>query len=333
MAPQRWQLVVNFEEEPFFQISKKIPPFPLNAPFTPEKLLQCHHLALQELHRILVEGEMWGEEESEYSLLDLKRELLWHQAKYCELCLHKCQIDRTTTTRGKCGLDLSSLISFGRLEEEWITEISPCYALYFPGCNFQCLYCNTWETSFYPERGNSLNLPQVVAEIQEAFDQGARSIKFTGGEPLLHLHSILDILKFLEVHIAVVAHTNFFIPESLFPVLVGIFDLLIVDVKFGSDECARSLAGISPYSEWLWNNIRRYPADLYLRHICLPGHINCCTIPILKEISRLPFHPPFQVLLNYVPEYKGKHHSLLNRTLLEEEKEQVREAIKNILGG
>jgi SynChlorMet cassette radical SAM/SPASM protein ScmF len=76
----------------------------------------------------------------------------------------------------------------------------PLQYLYFyitDGCNLRCRHC--WLDPALPSSGKShlLSLKAFQTAIEEALPLGIRSVKLTGGEPLLHPR-ILDFLEFVR---------------------------------------------------------------------------------------------------------------------------------------
>jgi len=60
-----------------------------------------------------------------------------------------------------------------------------------PACNLRCIYCHA-EGEVAPE--SSLNAAEIAAIMQVAHEFEFRSVKFTGGEPLLR-KDVLEIVQ------------------------------------------------------------------------------------------------------------------------------------------
>jgi putative pyruvate formate lyase activating enzyme len=71
-------------------------------------------------------------------------------------------------------------------------------------------------------------------------------------------------------------------------------------------------------------------ADLIIRHVVLPGHIECCTYPVLKWISKNLGNPAVNVSFQYRPEYKAMEDSRINRYVIYEEQNKVVEIAKEV---
>jgi putative pyruvate formate lyase activating enzyme len=269
-------------------------------------------------------------EEPLFSLLDLKREILYHALHRCKLCLHHCEVDRVGTPAGICGLDARLRVSAASAEPEWLEEISPAFTVYFGGCNLRCFYCNTSDISFRPNTGEEMDAASLAMVLRDAYDEGARSVKFTGGEPSLHLLPIADILAHCEWNFPVVLHTNLYVSPSFIPIMEGLFDVVIADLKFGNNGCASEVAAAPRYWEAVTRNLESLACvDIVIRHIVLPGHIECCTMPLLEYFRDKAPTGGLQVLFNYAPSYAATDPALgLARTLTQKEMNAVRERLR-----
>jgi len=114
--------------------------------------------------------------------------------------------------------------------------------------------------------------------------------------------------------------------------LDGIIDVYLIDYKFGRDSCAENLAHIPRYSEVIHRNliIANKQADVLVRHLILPNHITCCSLPILYWLHD---HLP-NILLNimgqYQPCYKAKDHPLIHRAITPQEYKTVQDTAKKL---
>src|SRR5581483_9847229 len=77
-------------------------------------------------------------------------------------------------------------------------------------------------------------------------------------------------------------------PETL-DLLSGVVDAYIADLKHGNDACARAVARAPRYLETVVAAIERVSRETFtiVRHLVLPGHVECCTIPALERLRGL----------------------------------------------
>jgi putative pyruvate formate lyase activating enzyme len=90
--------------------------------------------------------------------------------------------------------------------------------------------------------------------------------------------------------------------------LVDIFDVWLPDFKYGNDECALRLSGVKDYFPVVSrNHLMAYNhGEVIIRHLVMPGHLECCTFPILEWISEnLP-----NCMVNIMGQYRPEHRVL-----------------------
>lgn len=308
-----------------------------------ETLWEAHGDALQQfagLRAMMDEGFEPPEEVPVQSLLDLKLELADRFIRNCGLCEQNCFVDRSVRDDGKCGMGYFPGVVRAAMDPEPAAEISPALTVYFSGCNFTCFYCNAHEMAFHPEAGERIVPEDLAARIEENFER-AQALKFTGGEPAIQPHYILSVLRALELNAPVVLHTNGYWTPEIGSLLEGAVDVAIVDFKFGKGECARTVAGVERYWEVLTRNLKHAQTyDVLVRHVAIPGHVECCTMPILDWVSgeaelrgmaaRVAEDLPIvragfdlQVLFTYEPAADALKRPAYNRGVSDEERQRV----------
>jgi len=302
-------------------------------------LIRLHQEALGVFRAAASDEEFFDNlllQEPLFSLLDLKRELIFHALHRCKLCLHRCEVDRIAMPAGICGLDARLRIASAGVEPEWMEDLSPAFTVRFSGCNFRCFFCNVPDITFRPNTGEETDPGALALVLRDAYDEGARAVKFTGGEPSLHLLAIAEILAHCEWNFPVALHTNLYLSPTFLLYMEGLFDVVIADLKFGNDGCASEIAGVSHYFESVTRNLESLAStDLVIRHTVLPGHIECCTFPILDYLRDKAPTAGVQILFNYAPAYAAVDPALgMARPLSEKEvtavKERLREHYKEV---
>jgi putative pyruvate formate lyase activating enzyme len=255
------------------------------------------------------------------SLLDVKIEIAHRMFTHCEFCERRCKVDRTTT-RGECGVGDAKISSeFAHHGEESI--LVPSHTIFFGGCNFHCAYCQNWDISQVPF-GRWIP-PQNLARLIKA--RNLRNMNFVGGDPTPNLHYILEVLRECEAPIPVVWNSNMYLTKESMRLLDGVVDVYLTDFKYGNNQCAEELSAVKRYWEVITRNhlLAEKSADLIIRHLVLPDHVECCTYPILNWIAENLDDPAVNVMFQYRPEYKAMDTPRIDRFLTGDEKERALE--------
>ncbi len=259
----------------------------------------------------------------EKNLLKLKRFLAYKMLKSCEFCERRCKVDRLKKQKGFCNLDAISRLSseFIHLGEEGC--LVPSHTFFFIGCNFYCVFCQNWTISRQFEKGIAID-GKTIAEIatRRKLQEESRNINLVGGEPTPNLHTIMDMLIALNVNIPIVWNSNMYMSIKTMKLLDGCVDVYLADFKYGNDKCAERLSNVKNYFEIVSRNhlIAKKQAELLIRHLVMPNHLDCCTKPILNWIKKnLGNDVRVNIMEQYRPEFKAYKYKDINRRLTKSE--------------
>jgi putative pyruvate formate lyase activating enzyme len=150
--------------------------------------------------------------------------------------------------------------------------------------------------------------------------ENANTLEFVGGEPVVNLLAILEVLNFApySFNLPIVWNTNGYMSNTASSLLQGIVDVYLPDLKYGNDDCAKKLSGVSNYSAFVKNGIKtmlQAGIRTIVRILVLPGHIDCCHEPSIKWLSQFKDCENLwvSVLDQYVPEHRAPEIKELNR--------------------
>ncbi len=283
------------------------------------------------LYEEVVEGseKINFREEVSPNFLDLKIELVEKMIEHCIFCEHRCSVNRKAGFKGFCKVGYTSKVStwfhhFG--EEGPLLGRGGSGTIFFAGCNFgPCVYCQNWDISSNPENGVEVSPKTLSLICEELKDGGAANINYVGGEPTPNLHTILKSMKFLKQNIPQLWNSNMYCSIESMKLLSDVIDIWLPDFKYGNDSCAKSLSKVDNYFEIVSRNhlIASKNGDMIIRHLVLPGHIECCTKPILKWISENIPNALVNIMRQYHPDYlvekfPQKYKSIYRRVSSEE---------------
>jgi putative pyruvate formate lyase activating enzyme len=295
------------------------------------ELWRAHERGLKEFRGLLSrvdvgKAKLEDLEEPETSLLDLKVELARRILKSCHFCERRCGVDRTAGEVGVCGVGERSRIASEFMHYGEESVLVPSYTIFFNGCTFQCQFCQNWDISQYPDSGVEVS-PQTLAKLIEgAKRDGARNVNFVGGNPDPNLHTILEALNECEASLSSVWNSNMFYSLEAAKLLFCTQDVYLSDFKWYDNNCALRYSKVPKYLEVVSRNHRLAFADaeLIIRHLVMPGHISCCTEPILKWIAdNLSPMVRVNIMDQYRPCYKAEKYEEINRRITPEEYESA----------
>jgi len=207
----------------------------------------------------------------------------------CHLCPRKCRVNRLDGERGWCGAGMNAryFSEFVHYGEE--SDLVPSHTLYLTGCNMKCLFCHTADDR--KDKPSKALTPSLLKSIvRRGRKEGARNLNILGGEPFVNLPALLKLIAAVTDLPPVVWNTNLYCSSESLQMVRGIPAVYLPDLKFGNTKCAERICGANDY----WDIVRRRLKELYeegaeriiIRHLILPGHVECCTLPVLEWIAK-----------------------------------------------
>lgn len=237
----------------------------------------------------------------------------------CRICSRLCGVDRMAGPAGRCGAGPEPRIFSAQVEvgDEW--EIIPAFAIALSGCNMRCSFCITGDESWHPSRGRPLEASAVAARAAASMHAGqAQSLLVLGGEPTVHLPWLLRLVAAMPDAARLVLKTNGLSTKPARELLGGLFNTWIIDFKFGGDACAESLSHTPRYLDAIQETLlwaAAEPLTLIVRHLLLPGHIDCCWRPIAAWLAECLPQVKVSLRSSYWPSWRAVSRAPLDRPL------------------
>ncbi|MDI3540294.1 MAG: putative pyruvate formate lyase activating enzyme [Methanolobus sp.] len=286
--------------------------------------------------RIYCFNEDISQAKAEKSLLDLKIRIAERVIGNCHLCQRRCGVDRNRGEKGFCRLTDTSRYAAEFLHMGEEPELVPSHTIFFTGCVFSCAYCQNWDISMHPESGREVSPAELARRIDQIRLKGARNLNLVTPTP--HLHNILKIIREISVNTPVVWNSNTYHSPEAGKLLEGVVDVFLADLKYGNNECALRYSNAKEYVETVTSNLvfASRDAEILMRHLVLPGHLDCCTRKVVDwTASNIP-EIRFNLMFQYRPEYLACRYPEINRCLSRQEMERaigmVKEAgLKDVL--
>jgi pyruvate formate lyase activating enzyme len=169
----------------------------------------------------------------------------------CELCEHRCRVNRLQGETGICRVSMPTVAS---------ATLHPAppesYTVFMAGCNYKCLNCQNWTISQYPDNGFRQRGYEDPAELaMECINRldsisgkmmGADRIFFSGGEPTVHLpyiETVVQEARGMRPETKVNFDTNGYMTEESLGRILDFTTSITYDLKAYHDEPHLALTG------------------------------------------------------------------------------------------
>jgi putative pyruvate formate lyase activating enzyme len=280
----------------------------------------------------------------EPSLVDLCRELAYRMLAHCNFCRYDCRVDRTQGGKfGTCKLGADSRVStfFHHLGEELVYRgTMGSGTIFFTSCNMRCAFCQNGDISTDKDNGRVVS-PRTLATMAWLLRmEGCHNINWVGGDPTIHLHTIIHAISLLEdlkptdadlaaalpgkadfhfgfrinprfaryfgaFNAPMLWNSNFFMTAPAMKLLRLLMDVWLPDFKFGPERCAPLLSKTPFYWDAVTENLKLihgWGEDFTIRHLVMPNHLECCTAPVLKWVAENMPDAPVNIMDQYHPD-------------------------------
>ena len=283
--------------------------------------------------------------EREHSLLQEKARQAMAMLEHCTLCPRRCGVNRLQGETGFCGIGRKARIAgygphFG--EESVLVGSTGSGAVFFGGCNLQCVFCQNEDISIvHDENGggevvDSYRLAGIMLELQE---QGCRNINLvTPSHVVPQILSALAEAVAMGLTLPLVYNTSAYDLVETLQLLDGIVDIYMPDCKFWRKTSAARYLGAPDYPQVMQQAIvemQRQVGDLVMdaqgiaargllvRHLVMPGLLEE-TGRIMQFLAETVSKETFvHVMDQYRPCYRAAEFSEINRELRPGEYEQA----------
>jgi pyruvate formate lyase activating enzyme len=178
--------------------------------------------------------------------------------------------------------------------------------IFFAGCPLRCVYCHNPDTMFM-RNGQDVTLDEIVARIKRyrrVFTASGGGITLSGGEVLMQAkfaRNVLHAAKEMGVHTAI--DTSGFLGLAANDEFLQDVDLVLLDVKSGSEQAYRNLTGrpLQPTIDF-GDRLEKLGVKIWIRFVVVPGwtedpenveqiaDIVCRWPHAVERVEVLPFH-------------------------------------------
>lgn len=259
----------------------------------------------------------------------------------CEICPHKCKINREKGNVGRCKANDKvkiALYSIHKFEEPCITGNNGSGTVFFSNCNLNCIYCQNYEISQLG-KGKEITINELADIFIELQNKNVENINLvTPTSYALHIIEAIKIAKRNGLKIPIIYNTNAYENIETLKLLEGYIDVYLPDLKYYDNELGKRYSKIDNYFDIATKAIKEMyrqvgatkidkngiiQKGVMIRHLVLPNNIENSK-NILKWIKEnIDEKVYINIMAQYFPTYKAKEDKTLNRKLTKEEYEKI----------
>jgi len=269
----------------------------------------------------------------------------WAMLAHCELCPHRCGVDRLKGERGVCRMGDRLKLSSWNLhpwEEPPISGRRGSGTIFFSGCTGRCRFCQNYPISQL-DHGQEVSVERLAGMMLELQRKGAHNINFvTPTHFMPHILAALPHAIRGGLHLPLVYNTSGYERVEVLRLLEGVVEVWLPDAKYADNAIARRLSGFKDYVEHnrlALGEIYRQVGDellldeegvarrgMIIRHLVLPHGLSG-TAGVLRWIAAgLSPRVHISLMDQYFPAHRALGDPLLNRKITSEEYEAALEA-------
>ncbi len=277
--------------------------------------------------------------EKEHSYIALAERIANEYLKSCNFCERRCGANRSEGEKGFCLVPKDAFISSAFLHYGEESVLVPSGTIFFQGCNFACCFCQNYDISQawkkrYPieEVAQKVSGNTLANLAEKLCNNGALNINYVGGDPIPNIHVILNSLRYQSKNICQLWNSNFYLTEESLSLILDLMDFWLPDFKYGNNDCAKKYSGIENYYDVITRNLKIIhdvgSGEIIIRHLVMPNHVECCSIPILDYIAKEVPKCVVNIMAQYRPVYHAFNHTEINRRPTSEELQKVKQHAK-----
>lgn len=263
------------------------------------------------------------------------------ELKSCNICPHKCGVNRLNGIKGRCKCDNKikiALASVHNYEEPCISGQNGSGTVFFSNCNLNCIYCQNYEISQLG-KGKEVTIEHLAQIFIKQQEKNVNNINLV--TPTMYVPQIIEAIKIARkkgLNIPIIYNSNGYENVETIKKLNGYIDIYLPDLKYYSNEIAKKYSKIDNYFETAISAIKEMQKQVgnpifneegiiqkgvIIRHLILPHHL-LNTKNILKYVKEnFDENTYISIMAQYFPTYKAKEDKLINRKLTKKEYKEI----------
>ena len=266
----------------------------------------------------------------------------------CEMCPHRCKIDRTQNQIGRCKSKDTvkvAIASIHNYEEPCISGKNGSGTVFFSNCNLSCKFCQNYEIS-QQGLGKEITIERLSKIFLEQQSKGAHNINLVS--PTSYAYQIIEAIKIAKkngLEIPIIYNTNGYENVETIKLLNGYIDVYLPDLKYAEDDLGKKYSNVDNYFEIATSAIKEmynqvgeniYDEDgmikrgMIIRHLVLPNHTENTKKVLTWINSNMPKNITVSVMAQYFPTYKAKKIEDINRKITKREYKKVEDFLYSL---
>ncbi len=260
--------------------------------------------------------------------------------KQCEICPHRCGINRKEGKIGRCKASDKIKIALywvHNFEEPCISGTKGSGTVFFSNCNLNCIFCQNYEIS-QKGRGKEITIEELADIFLKQQEKGVENINLV--TPTSYVVQIIEAIKIARkngLKLPIVYNTNGYENVDTIKMLDGYVDVYLPDLKYVDDELGEKCSKVKNYFEIATKAILEMQKQvgktqinengimekgIIVRHLVLPGHVENSKKVLRWLKENLNEENYVSIMAQYFPTYLVKEkeeYRDLNRKLTKEE--------------
>jgi len=235
----------------------------------------------------------------------------------CDLCAHRCGVDRTAGPAGVCQEDDGLSLAGAGVHYGEEPRLVPSGVVLIAGCNLACQTCETWSFSLDRRDVVRTSPGQLAATLLDLQKSGAANANFV--TPTHVLPALLEGLAVAAEHgfsLPVVWNCGGYESIEALRLLDGVVDIYLPDAKYGDDAVAYELSGCRGYTAALETSLREMhrQAEVIVRHLVLPEGV-AAPEKLMPRIAAVSPAIRVNVLSQYRPLHRASRFPVVARAV------------------
>ena len=278
--------------------------------------------------------------------LKSRADILNKRLESCNICPHKCKVNRLEGEKGYCNTPRQAVVSayqphFG--EERELVGQGGSGTIFFSNCNLECVFCQNYQIS-QQGRGKEVSADELSRMMLYLQRLGCHNINLVSPS-----HVVPQIVEGIYLaakeglNIPIVYNTNGYDLVETLALLEGIVDIYMPDIKFSDDDVAYEYLGVEGYFSFakraikeMYRQVGNLKLDeagtaytgLLIRHLVMPNNL-AGTEKIMDFIAReISKDAHVNIMAQYYPANRAYDYEHLDRRLNRREYKEAIEAAR-----